>query len=164
MHNHLNKTHTKNFANTSLSLKNLKIFQKPQKLGQKRWNAWLNERKESYKRKKMILRLKIEWGRGLEWEKCVWGGDESKRVERDREKWVRNHANAIYRNPWFSMDREVSRFKFWQIELSRSYREVSTAMSPWWIKKLSSINWAYRNFLNGSRSCQEAIKTNSQKL
>ena len=29
---------------TSLILKNPKIFQKPQKLGQKRWNAWLNER------------------------------------------------------------------------------------------------------------------------
>ena len=64
---------------------------------------------ESYQRKKMILRLKIEWRRGLEWEKGVWEGEESERVERDREKWERNHTEALYRNPWFSMDREVAR-------------------------------------------------------
>ena len=36
----LNKTQPKNFAKTSLILKNPKIFQKLQKLGQKEVNAW----------------------------------------------------------------------------------------------------------------------------
>ena len=64
---------------------------------------------ESYQRKKMILKPKIEWGRGLEWEKGVWEGEESERVKRDQEKWERNCAEALYWNPRFSMDREVSR-------------------------------------------------------
>ena len=64
---------------------------------------------ESYQRKKMILKPKIVWGRGLEWEKGVWEGEESERVERDREKWERNRAKALYRNPKFWMDQEVSR-------------------------------------------------------
>ena len=50
------------------------------------------------------------------------------------------------------------------MELSRCYREVSTAKWPRWIEKLLSIYRRDRNFLNGSRSCQEAIETNSQKL
>ena len=37
---HLNKTQPKNFAKTSLIFKSPNIFQKPQKLGKKRWNAW----------------------------------------------------------------------------------------------------------------------------
>ena len=64
---------------------------------------------------------------------------------------------------WISRYREVSRIKNSQMELSRSYREVSIANWPWWIEKLSSIYQANRNFLNGSRSCQEGIETNSQK-
>ena len=34
---------SQNFAKTSLILKNPKFFNKPQKLGHKRWNAWRNE-------------------------------------------------------------------------------------------------------------------------
>ena len=49
--NHLNKTQPKNFAKTSLILKNPKIFQKPQKLGKKEWNAWLMWEGKSYQRK-----------------------------------------------------------------------------------------------------------------
>ena len=37
---HFDKTHPKNLAKTSLILKNLKTFQKPQKLGHKMRNAW----------------------------------------------------------------------------------------------------------------------------
>ena len=48
------QTHPKNFAKTSTNLKNLKIFQKPQILGQKIWNAWLKDEKESYQREKQI--------------------------------------------------------------------------------------------------------------
>ena len=57
----------------------------------------------------MILKPKIKWGRGLEWEKGVWEGEESERVERYREKWEINCAEALYWNPRFSMDREISR-------------------------------------------------------
>ena len=117
---------------------------------------------ESYQRKKMILRPKIEWGRGLEWETGVWEGEETERVERDWEKWERNCAEALYRNPQFSMDWEVSRFKFRQIELLRIYQEVSTAKWPRWIEKLSNDYRGDKNFLDGTRSCREAIKTNSQ--
>ena len=35
--------------------------------------------------------------------------------------------------------RKVSSFNFRQMKLSRSYREVSTAKSPRWIEKLSSV-------------------------
>ena len=120
----------------------------------------------SYQMKNTLLRPKNEWGRSLEWEKGLWEGEESERVERDWEKWVRNCADPLYRNPWFSMDQKVSRvsrFKFRQIKLSRSYWEVSTAKWPRWIEKLSRIYRAYRNFLNGLRNCREVIKTNSQK-
>ena len=41
---------------------------------------------------------------------------------------------------------------------------MSIAKWPRWIKQLSSIYRAYRNYLNRSRSCQDAIETNSQKL
>ena len=37
---YFDKTHPKNLAKTSLILKNLKTFQKSQKLGQKMINAW----------------------------------------------------------------------------------------------------------------------------
>ena len=55
--------------------------------------------------------------------------------------------------------RELSRIKM----ARRSYREVSTAKWLRWIEKLSSIYQAYRNFLDGSRICREAIKLDSQK-
>ena len=63
----------------------------------------------SYQMKNTLLMPKYEWGRSLEWEKGFWGGKESERVERDWEKLVRNHIDPLYRNPRFSMDREVSR-------------------------------------------------------
>ena len=46
-------------------------FSKPQILGQKIWNAWLNGEKESYQRKEQILRPKIEWGSEFEWDREV---------------------------------------------------------------------------------------------
>ena len=67
----MNKTLPKIFAKTSLILKNLKIFQKPQKLGQKRWNAWLNERNRIIPHEENDLEAEDWVGRGLEWEKGV---------------------------------------------------------------------------------------------
>ena len=71
---------------------------------------------------------------------------------------------AIYRKARSLIDWEVSRFKSRKMEPSRSYRKVSTTKWPQWIEKLSSIYQVYRNILDGSRSCQKAIETNSQKL
>jgi len=62
------------------------------------------------------------------------------------------------------MDREVSSTNSRQIYLSRCYRELSIAKRPRWIELLSSIYWANRKFLDGSRICWEAIETNSQKF
>ena len=49
-------------------------------------------------------------------------------------------------------------------ELLRVYREVSIAKGARWIKKLSSIYWASRKFLNGSSSCQEAIENATKAI
>ena len=68
---HLKETQPKNFAKTSLILKNPKIFQKPQKLGQKRWNAWLNERNRIIPQEENDLKVEDWVGRGLEWKKGV---------------------------------------------------------------------------------------------
>ena len=65
--------------------------------------------RESYQGKKMILRLKIEWEWGLEWEESVWEGEKPERGEKDREKWLRICVEPLYRSPRFSMDQEVSR-------------------------------------------------------
>ena len=64
---------------------------------------------------------------------------------------------------WISRHQKVLRIKICYMELSSSYREVSTAKWPRWIEKLSRIYWAYKNFLDGSRSCWAVIETNSQK-
>ena len=53
----------------------------------------------------MILRPKIEWERGLERERNVFrGGEKSNSIERDRREMRENCAEALYRNPQFSMD------------------------------------------------------------
>ena len=128
------------------------------------WNAIKRGKTRSYLWREEQYRSKNEWGRGLEWEKWVGGGEESEPIERDRKKKRENCTKALYRKSRFSMDREVLRFKSRQMELSRSYREVSTTKWPRWIEKLLSIYRAFRNFLDGSRSCWVAIETNSQNL
>ena len=121
--NHLKKTIPK-ILQTSLNLKNPKFFNNPQKLGHKRWNAWERSEKESYLRKEVILRSKREWGSDLEWERGVWEGEKSKRIERDQEKWEKNHADPIYRNLSFSMDWELSRIKKREIAIEELSRGV----------------------------------------
>ena len=69
----------------------------------------------------------------------------------------------IYKSRQIESYREVSRLKIRQIQLSRSYRKVSTTKGAWWIEKLSSIYRAYRNFLNGSSIYQEVIETEINK-
>ena len=65
----------------------------------------------SYQRKKTPLRPKIAWGRGLEREKSVWGGEGTKTVERDRRK-MRENVLKLYigkhDSRWIERCREVS--------------------------------------------------------
>ena len=79
---------------------------------------------ESYQRKKSTLRPKIEWGSDLKWLRGVWEGEKSKRIERDQEKWEKNHADPIYRNLSFSMDWELSRIKKREIAIEELSRGV----------------------------------------
>ena len=92
--------------------------------------------------------------------------EKSESIERDQ--WEMKEITPTlyidkYATRWISRYRKVSRIKIHWTELLSSYREVSTAKWRRWIEKLLRIYWAYRNFLNGSRSCREAIETNSQK-
>ena len=51
-----------------------------------------------------------------------------------------------------------------QMNLLRCYQEFVDGKKPWWIEKLSRIHRPEKNFLDGSRICQEAIETNSRKF
>ena len=99
------------------------------------WNAWKRGKIRSYQWRKSNLGRKIS---GEE----VWGGEESESIERDRWEMKKN-VLMLYTEKhearWIERYREVSSFKSHQMELSRSYREVSTAKWPRWIEKLSSI-------------------------
>ena len=46
---------------------------------------------------------KKEWGNVFEWLRGVLGGEEAEWIERDQEKWVRNHAECLNRN-FISLD------------------------------------------------------------
>ena len=65
--------------------------------------------KDPYQRRKAWFRPKNTWEWGLEWERSVWEGEKLERIKRDQEKWNGNCADSLYKNPSFSMDREVSR-------------------------------------------------------
>ena len=58
------------------------------------------------------------------------------------EKWKKKKIHAKlyiekHEAQWIERYQEVSRFTFRQMELSRSYQEVSIAKWPRWIEKLS---------------------------
>ena len=83
------------------------------------------------------------------------------------EKWEKNCVETIYKKHearWIESYRKLSSINSRQIYLSRCYQELSTAKRPRWIELLLSIYRVDRKFLDGSRICQEAIETNSQKL
>ena len=84
---HWSKAHPKNFAKASFTLKNPKIFKKPQNLDLYEGNAWKRVKTRSYQRWEDQSRLKNHWVRGLERKKSVWEGKRHKSIERDRRKW-----------------------------------------------------------------------------
>ena len=61
------------------------------------------------------------------------------------------------------MDRQVLRIKNSQIELSSCYRKAIKSCPQQSDLNGSSNYRAYRNFLDRSKSCQEAIELDSQK-
>ena len=135
------------------------LSKKSQKLGQKTWNTWQNERKRIIPEEEINLETKDWVGKwfGVR-ERCLGRWE----VWKDRERSRRNERNVvrtlfieILDSWWIKRCQELSRIKMREIaieELLRSYREVSTTYNLRWIEKLSSIYWACRNFLDGSRS------------
>ena len=116
--------------------------------------------KRHTKGRKCSLRPKNTWERGLEWLRRVLVGEETKTIERDRGEIRKNRADPLYRNPNFSMNREVSRIKIARnsyrgaiercpqqkgLDGSRSYRapiehiEISS-MDQVVVEKLSRLN------------------------
>ena len=120
--------------------------------------------KRSYQSKKSPLRPKIEWGRGLEWEKGVWGGKEIETLESDREKWEKNIAlryiyiyiyiNRKHDSRWIEQCRDLNFANRAIKELLIGVHSKVTSMDreaiehlssiqklSQWIKKLSSSYW-----------------------
>ena len=84
---HLSENPSQNFNNNSSILKNPKIFQKPQYLGFKTWNAWRMRDKKLTKWRKSWKSLKKPWGSRLEWDEIVLGEKRESYRERDWTKW-----------------------------------------------------------------------------
>ena len=106
-------------------------------------------------------------GEEVEWE--VFGREKRDFLLREiREKWEKKKcAEPLYRNMKLDGSRAIEDLlstNSRQTYMSRCYRELSKAKKLRWIKQLSSIYWADRKFLDGSRICIEAIETNSKKF
>ena len=132
----------------------MKCMRKGVKKNHTRERKWSWDRRESGE---------VIWS---ERERCLGRWEVRNDWERLRRNVVRNLFIEIPVSRWIKRFRELSRIKTREIdidELSSSYREVSTANKLRWINKLSSIYQASRNFLNGSSSCWEAIKIESQE-
>ena len=129
--------------------KNLNNFEKQQNLSKtpkfrsKGWNAWLNARKEIILEEGITLEAE-DWVRKRFWEREVSLGRWE--VRKYRERSVRNEEKSHWPFIQKSMILDGSRCPQQKnLDGSRSYR-------------------AYGNFLDGTGSCREAIKINSQKL
>ena len=86
-------------------------------------------------------------------------GEETKTIERDRGEIRKNRVDPLYRNPNFSMNREVSRIKI----ARNSYRGAIERCPQQKGLDGSRSYRAYRNFLDGSSSCRKAIEIESQE-
>ena len=78
-------------------LKSPKIFQKPQNLGFKTWNACKWEKVNLPSEEKNLKKLEKHFERGLEWERVFWEVKGWICWERDREKWEENRVEPLYR-------------------------------------------------------------------
>ena len=78
-------------------MKNPKIFQKPQNLGFKTWNAWIMGDKKFTKWEKSWKSLKKPWGSRLKWDKSVWERKRESYRERNRRKWAADRTRRFYR-------------------------------------------------------------------
>ena len=94
----------------------------------------------------------------------VKGQKLSREIGENERKIMLKHYIGNHDSQWNERCWEVSSTNSLQMELSRSYQEVSIAKWPQWIEKRSSIYRAYKIFFDGSKSYQEAIETTSKKL
>ena len=164
---------TQNFNNISPILKSPKIFQKPQILGFKTWNACKWRRSKAYQVKK-YLKKKLEnpKGRGLEWVREVWEMKSQRHRERDRQKWATNHTRRIYR-PSVNLDswgvEVVSRHlssRCWEKAMStdhvsRSCRGRKTPKARYDARSIRQVSKScreVRNFLDRSTRCRGAVE------
>ena len=140
------KTHAKNFAKTSKILKNHKKFQKPQKMGQNIWNAWLMSKKSSYQRRKIDLEAEDFLGMRFGVRKKGFGRWKDTNYQERSRRNERNVTRTLYIeipvSRWIERCRDLSRIKMREIAIEQLLRiclEVSKAKGSRWIEKLSSI-------------------------
>ena len=94
----------------------------------------------------------------------VKGQKLSREIGENERKIMLKHYIGNHDSQWNERCWEVSSTNSLQMELSRSYQEVSIAKWPQWIEKRSSNYRAYKIFFDGSKSYQEANETTSKKL
>ena len=135
----MNKTHPKNFAKTSLILKNPKFFIKPQKLGHKRWNAWK-------RRIRTLTKWRKTWSRPKNPEEEVWSEWERfwkvKSQERLSEMSLRSRKPFIYKlnNSW-----QVERCRALKGSTDAAIEQVSKA------KRISMDRGSVEELLRGQK-------------
>ena len=152
-------------------MKNPKIFQKPQNLGFKTWNAWRMRDKKLTKWRKSWKSLKKPWGTRLELDEIVWERKEraiEREIERNECRIARwsLHRPSINLNRW--RYREVSRhlsrkvLRNWSstdtgIEVVSRNKPSDSKTKARSIHQLLRSYWGGRNFLNQSTRCREAV-------
>ena len=133
----------KNLINFSKKKKkNPQNFSKKKNLDLYEWNGIKRGKTRSYLWREEQYRSKNEWGRGLEWEKWVGGGEESEPIERDRKKrekialrlYIGNHDSRWIERCW-DLNLPDGAIE----ELSRGVHNKVTSMNREAIKHLSSI-------------------------
>jgi len=95
---HSNKNPSQNFNKNSKVLKNLKQFQKPQKLGQRSWKCMIKMKKVSYQVRNKDLETKKEVRKMKSL--SFWVTERRREVCLSREigeNWERNCDNSVYR-------------------------------------------------------------------
>ena len=150
-------------------MKNPKIFQKPQNLGFKTWNAQILRDKKLTKWGKFWKSLKKPWGLRLEWDESVWERKKESYRERDRKKWVADRMRRLYRlsvnlnrcrcrKVLRQLSRKVSRK--WSLtdigveEQSIRFKNISS-IYPLAVEKLSRRQELSRSIHQVSRSCRD---------
>ena len=166
MHKHLRsfkQNLTQKFCKNLINFEKFQNLSKDPKVRSKGWNAWLNVRKKIIPKEEITLEAEdwvefwVREGYLGRWRVRKY----RERLEKNERKFMLTLYIGSHDSRWIKRCREVLRFKSRQMELLRSYQEVSTTKWPRWIEKLSSIYRAHRNFLDGSRSYRDKFSKTS---